>query len=187
MTRFAFLQKGFPQRTLDPRDRLIDERRPSFIKLFYTRLQSAEALAEFCNLRVKTARFFRPSCLSNPTNRSTSVATLLKVVRTCCGSRLIRESTASVIVEATLSARWLIFDKVRRPRMAATITSIDVPLISASSRWSGNLHNRARSSFLKLSGSGRGSLLLCWRLYPPSRTSAKVGIRDRLHDSYCPG
>ena len=148
MTRFAFLQKGFPQRTLDPRDRLIDERRPSFIKLFYTRLQSAEALAEFCNLRVKTGSSDL-ACLSNPTNRSTSVATLLKVVRTCCGSRLIRESTASVIVEATLSAGWLIFDKVRRPRMAATITSIDVPLISASSRWSRNLHNRARSSFLK--------------------------------------
>ena len=157
MTRFAFLQKGFPQRTLDPRDRLIDERRPSLIKLFYTRLQSAEALAEFCNLRVKTARFFRPSCLSNPTNRSTSVATLLKVVRTCCGSRLIRESTASVIVEATLSARWLIFDKVRSAKNGRDNHQYRRPVNQRQQQMERQLHNRARSSFLKLSGSGRGA------------------------------
>ena len=91
----------------------------------------------------------------------TSPPTLRMPARSCCGSTSIRESTASVIVAETFSARCVTFDVATRARTAATITSMAVPLINAISNWRGNRRNRRESSLL--SGAGKEGLLSCWR------------------------
>src|SRR6476661_5007404 len=52
--------------------------------------------------------------------------------RSCCGSTSIRESTASVIVVETFSARCVAFHVATRARIAAAIIRMAVPLTTPS-------------------------------------------------------
>jgi len=73
------------------------------------------------------------ACFSVFASARTSPPTLWMPARSCRGSTSIRESTASVIVAETFSARWVTFDVATRARIAATIISMAVPLINAMS------------------------------------------------------
>src|SRR5580704_7139740 len=123
-------------------NRFVGENRSRASEPFYADIQDGKRLLQLRDLILKGWVF---SCLDLPKgvpSVRTSALRFRRFANTSFGGRSTFDSTASVIVATTFSAKWSMRSIATSARIAATITMIDVALISASSNCPGRLHNR---------------------------------------------